>query len=280
MKKKTSLLIASVALGISMSAAELTVVSTEELDVKGYYPTISPTGSVLLFTSEDHDGLKMLDLASKEVSVIDENPGTGFDPVFSSDGKEIVYRTIVRQDGLIRRDVQKFDLTTGQKVQLLEPSRKVVNTRALLSKTFAYGLANKQAIEVSIAGDTKVINPIQAGYRYIWASVSPSNDKLMFNEINSGLYVSELDGTKAKHLATRAEFPCWVDDNYVIALYTEDDGYVVTKSKIIAINVETGESKYITDDNVLVNGITATADKIVYATEEGQMYIMNIKIAE
>lgn len=280
MKKKTSLLIASVALGISMSAAELTVVSTEKLEAEGYYPTISPTGSVLLFTSEDHDGLKMLDLASKEVNVIDENPGTGFDPVFSSDGKEIVYRTIVRQDGLIRRDVQKFDLTTGQKVQLLEPSRKVVNTRALLSKTFAYGLADKQAIEVSIAGDTRVINPIQAGYRYIWTSVSPSNNKLLFNEINSGLYVSELDGTQAKHLATRAEFPCWVDDNYVIALYTEDDGYVVTKSKIIAINVETGESKYLTDDNVLVNGITAVSNKIVYATEEGQMYIMNIKIAE
>lgn len=280
MNKKSLLLIASVALGISMSAAELTVISTEELDVKGYYPTISPTGSVLLFTSEDHDGLKMLDLASKEVSVIDENPGTGFDPVFSSDGKEIVYRTIVRQDGLIRRDVQKFDLATGQKVQLLEPTRKVINTRALMSETFAYGMSDKQAIEVSIAGDTKIINPIQAGYRYLWTSISPSNNKLLFNEVYSGLYVSELDGTKAKHLAARAEFPCWVDDNYVIALYTEDDGYVVTKSKIIAINVETGESKYLTDDNVLVNGITAVSNKIVYATEEGQMYIMNIKIAE
>lgn len=280
MNKKSLLLIASVALGISMSAAELTVVSTEKLEVEGYHPTISPTGSVVLFTSEDHDGLKMLDLASKEVSVIDENPGTGFDPVFSSDGKEIVYRTIVRQDGLMRRDVQKFDMNTGRKVQMLEPTRKVVNTRALMNKTFAYGLADKQAIAVSINGNVKEINPIQAGYRYLWTSISPSSNKLLFNEVYSGVYVSELDGTKARHIASRAEFPCWAGDNFVVAIYTEDDGYVVTKAKVIAIDVESGKTIDLTGDDVIVNGVSATSDKVVYTTDKGEMFVLNIEITK
>ena len=36
----------------------------------------------------------------------------------------------------------------------------------------------------------------------------------------------------------------------------------------------------LTTDDVLVAGVTATADKIIYTTEEGEMYVMNIKITE
>lgn len=280
MKKKSILVMAAVAVGFAMSAADLTVVSTEKLNVEGYYPTLSPDGTVLLYTSEDHDGLKAIDLVTKAVEVIDENPGSGFDPAFSADGKDIIYRTIQRQDGLIRRDVKRYDLATGEVEQLLKPSRGAVNTRSFTGKSFAFGNANKQSIEVSIDGKVQEINPIEAGYRYLWVSMSPSNEKLLFNEIYSGLYVSELDGTKAKYLASRAEFPCWAGNSYVVALYTEDDGYVVTKSKVIAIDIESGKTIDLTNGDTIVNGVTASKDKVVYTTEKGEMFVMNIQITE
>ena len=280
MKAKSWILMAALSVCASMSAADLSVVSTEKLDVKGYYPVLSPDGSKVLFTTSDHDGLKSLDLSSSEVTLIDDSQGTGFDPAFSADGKSVIYRSIVKVDGLIRRDVKSYDLATGEKVQLLEPSRGNVDIRQFVGKTFAYGAARTQAIEVSLDGKKQTINPIESGYRYLWASVSPSNSKLVFTEVYSGLFVSELDGTKAKFLASRAEFPCWAGDSYVVALYTEDDGYVVTKSKVIAIDIESGKVIDLTDGSSIVNGVTATKDKVVYTTEGGEMFIMNIKITE
>jgi hypothetical protein len=110
--------------------------------------------------------------------------------------------------------------------------------------------------------------------------VSPSKDKILFNEIYSGLYVSNLDGTKAVNLASRADYPCWAGDKYVIAVKTTDDGYVFTSAKIIAIEIETGKVTELTGDDVLVSGVSANANKIVYTTDNGEMYIMNILIAE
>lgn len=282
MKLKSLILMATVSFGFTLSAADLAVVSTEKLNVDGtaFHPTLSPNGNIVLFTGEAYTGLNVLDLETNEVRVLDENAAAGFDPVFVANGTEVIYRTLSYEDGLARRDVQRCNVKTGEKVQLLKPSRGVVNTRAMALDTYAYGLADKQAIEVTIAGQTKEINPIGDGYRYLWPAVSPAKQKLLFNEVYSGLYVSELDGSKAKHLAFRADYPCWAGEEFVVALSTKDDGYVITSAKVIAIEVATGKVKELTDDSILVSGVTASEDKIIYTTEDGEMYVMNIKISK
>lgn len=281
MNYKSLILLAAVSVGSSLSAAEITVVSTEKLEVEdAFHPTLSPKGNVVLFTGETHQGLRSLNFESNEVAVLDEGVGAGFNPVFSADGGEVVFRTVVSQDGLVRRDVKRYSLTTGEAVQIAAPSRGAVNTMAIIGGNYAYGFSDRQAIEVCVAGKAMMINPIENGYRYMWPAISPSNEKLLFNETYTGLYVSNIDGSKAKHLSMRADFPCWAGDNYIVAVYSEDDGYVVTKANVIAINIETGEIKTLTNDDVIVSGVTATSDKIVYTTEDGQMYIMNIKITE
>ena len=78
------------AFGMTMSAAELTVVSTEKivLSEEAHHPTLSPNGDVVLFTQPNYKGLKSLNLTTNEVKVIDEGVGAGFEPIFSTDGKE------------------------------------------------------------------------------------------------------------------------------------------------------------------------------------------------
>ena len=281
MNCKSLILLVAVAFGASMNAAEIAVVSTEKLEVEdAFHPTLIPNGNVVLFSGEAHQGLKSLNLVSNEVTILDEGIGAGFNPVFSADGNEVVFRTVVKQDGLSRRDVKRYSLATGETTQIAAPSRGAVNTCAIVGGNYAYGFSNQQALEVCVAGKAMMINPIENGYRYMWPSLSPSNSKLLFNETYSGLYVSNIDGTQAKHLAARADFPCWAGDKYVIAVYTEDDGYVITKANVIAINVESGKIVTLTGDDQLVCGVTATSDKIIYSTEDGEMYIMNIKITE
>lgn len=284
MKMKTRTFILAAALGVcaSMSATDITAVYTKKVDVgcDAHHPTLSPNGKVVLFTSEDYTGLKSLNLLTNEVSVIDETPKAGFNPRFTADGNEVVYRTAIKEDGISQNDVKRYSFASKAKTQLMKHSKDMVNTPSLVGDTYAYAFAKKQAMEISINGVKKEINPIEYGYRYLWPSVSPSATKLVFSEVYSGLFVSNVDGTQAKNLASRGDFPCWVGDKFVVALSTKDDGYVITSAKIIAIEVATGKVTTLTDDSVRVDGLTAIADKIVYTTEDGEMYIMNILINE
>lgn len=282
MKTRTFILAAALGICASMSAADITAVYTKKVDVgcDAHHPTLSPNGDVVLFTSEDYTGLKSFNLSTQEKSVIDQSPKAGFCPRFTADGNEIVYRTSIKEDGISRDDVKRYSFVSNDKTQLMKHSKAVVNTPALVADTYAFAFAKKQAMEVSINGVKHEINPIEYGYRYLWPAVSPSATKLVFNEIYSGLFVSNVDGTEAKFLTSRGEFPCWVDDRFVVALSTKDDGYVITSAKIIAIEVATGKITELTDDSVRVDGLTAVEDKIVYTTEEGEMYVMNILINE
>ena len=281
---KTKSLVLAVALGMcaSMSAADIVAVYTKKVDVgtEAHHPTLSPNGDVVLFTSENYTGLKSINLSTQEVSVIDETPKAGFNPRFTADGSEVVYRTSIKEDGISRDDVKRYSFASKGKAQIMKHTKEVINTSSLVAETYAYGLVDKQAIEVSVNGVKTEINPIGYGYRYLWPSISPNAEKLVFNEVYSGLFVSNLDGSQAKFLTSRGEFPCWVDDKFVVALSTKDDGYVITSAKIIAIEVATGKITELTDDSVLVDGLAAVEDKIVYTTEKGEMYVMNILINE
>lgn len=282
MKTRTLILTAALSVCASMSAADITAVYTKKVDVgcEAHHPTLSPNGELVLFTSEDYTGLKSINLSTQEVNVIDETPKAGFNPQFTADGSEVVYRTSIKENGVSQDDVKRYSFVSKNKTQIMKHTKAVVNTPSLVADTYAYAFVDKQAIEVSINGVKKEINPIGYGYRYLWPSISPKAEKLVFNEVYSGLFVSNLDGSQAKYLVSRGDFPCWVGDKFVVALSTKDDGYVITSAKIIAIEVATGKVTTLTDDNVLVDGLTATEDKIVYTTEDGEMYIMNILINE
>lgn len=282
MKTKSLILAVALSACASMSAADIVAVYTKKVDVgcDAHHPTLSPNGEVVLFSTEDYTGLKSINLSTQEVSVIDETPKAGFNPRFTADGSEVVYRTSVREEGISREDVKRYSFVSKGKIQMMKHSKEVVNTPSLVADTYAYAFAKKQAMEVSINGIKREINPIEHGYRYLWPALSPSANKLVFNEVYSGLFVSNVDGTQAKFLASRGDFPCWVGDKFVVALSTKDDGYVITSAKVIAIEVATGKVTELTKDSMKVDGLTAMGDKIVYTTEDGDMYVMNILINE
>ena len=282
MKTKSLILAVALSACASMSAADIVAVYTKKVDVgtEAHHPTLSPNGDLVLFSSVNYVGLKSVNLSTQEVNVIDEAVGAGFNPVFSADGSELVYSAAADANGLAFNDVKRYNFASNAKTQLVSPTKEGVNTPALAGDTYVYAPTDKQVMEVSVNGVKREINPIGYGYRYMWPSLSPSASKLVFNEVYSGLFVSNVDGSQAKFLASRGDFPCWVGDKFIVALSTKDDGYVVTSAKIIAIEVATGKVTTLTDGSALIDGIAASEDKIVYTTEDGNMYVMNILINE
>ncbi len=280
MKIKSLIFVATVAFGFSLSAAELTVSTPVRVDLTQatHHPVLSPDGNTVLFSRVDYKGLNALDLTTGEVKVIDESRTAGMEPRFSNDGSEVMYRTRVENGGVVENSVKSIRLNSGDIKQLVAPTTKAITAPAFGRRTYAE--SNFTEINVTVNGVTNAIKPIKDGYTYMWPSISPSKSKLLFKEAYSGVYVSNLDGTQARHLLYRGMFPCWVNDDFIVALVTKDDGYVVNEAKVVAIEVATGKTTTLTPDDVLVGGVTANANKIVYTTEDGKMYVMNVNITE
>ena len=111
----------------------------------------------------------------------------------------------------------------------------------------------------------------------IWLKEPETNNeqiltKTLFEGAGSYSIYNKEDGSLAFALATDCELinngKLIIVDNNILKYYKLEynDGSI--------------EQIELTDEETLVAGLTATADKIVYTTENGEMYLMNIKITE
>jgi hypothetical protein len=127
-------------------------------------------------------------------------------------------------------------------------------------------------------GVEKQLNPISDSHSYLWASLSPDKQHLMFVEPFEGVFVANADGTNSRRIAAKGDYASWAGNEWAVTILTHDDGYVVLDSKLIATNIATGETVTLTDDNTLVGEVTASASgRIIYSDINGQLYTLTIK---
>lgn len=269
-----------VAASATAETVEIEVTGAVELKVPGYacHPVLSPDGALLLYSSADHTGLNAYDLDNGAVTLLDESAAAGFAPVFSTDSRKVYYRTAVVVDGLVSRDVRCVDVLTGRSVRLLEPTRKPLSLQSLDRSTYA--VADYDHIDVAVDGNLRSVSPVKDAHSYLWASISPDGRRLLFNEPFEGVFVSDLDGSNARRIAPKGDFPSWIDNGAVAFVVTRDDGYVVTDASITVFDLDTESSVSVTPENVIVSELTsspATGD-VVYSTVGGDMYRMNVTV--
>lgn len=272
MKQLTVLVAAALAFG----AAAMPPVQKISVPAGSHHPVLSPDGTTLLFSTDIHTGLSAMDLGSGEIRVLDRSAGAGFQPVFSQDGKTVYYRSATVRDGLMMRDVRscKVDAAAAPAV-LRQASRDNVNLTALTGGDYA--VADYRSIRVRRNGTETSIDPIADSHSYLWASLSPAGDKLLFTEPFEGVFVSKPDGSEPVRLLAKGDFASWAGDNRFVAVITHDDGYVVLDSKLVLVNVATGIVTDLTPEGFLVGEATASASgKVVYTDIEGNMYMIDV----
>ncbi len=276
--KSIAIMTALVVASASAGAVEIEVTDAVGLKMPGdaCHPVLSPDGALLLYSSVDHTGLNAYDMSTGAVSLLDESAAAGFAPVFSTDSRRVFYRTAVSVDGLINRDVRCVDILTGRSTRLEGPSRKSKALQSIDRTTYA--VADYDHINVAVDGVVKELSPVDGAHSYLWASISPDGTRLLFNEPFKGVFVSDLDGSNARCLSLKGDFPSWVDNDDVAFVVTSDDGYVVTESKIVVLDLTTGGEVSVTPDEVTVSELTASpvTGDVVYSTVEGEMYRMNV----
>ena len=276
MKKSITLFFASFCI---LGASALTVSQPVKIGIEGpaHNPVLSADGSTMLFSSDNHTGLKAFNLKNGDITVLDESMGAGFNPIFSIDGNTVVYQTAELIDGLLNRDVRSFDLKTGKTELIANMSRNDINLNEL-SGHADYVKADYDCIIVAKDGMTTRLRPIENAHSYLWASMSPDGKKITFVEPFQGVFVSNPDGTQARCIAKKGAFPSWAGNNLITFTLSHDDGYVILDSTLKIYDLSTEITVDLTPADVKVGESTSSADgTVIYSTLDGDLYKISVK---
>ena len=276
MNKSISLFFVSLC---ALSASALTVSQPQRINIDGpaHNPVLSPDGKTMLFSSDNHTGLKAMTIGQNVITTLDDAPGAGFNPIFSSDGKTVVYQTASLVDGLLNRDVRSYDLSTGNIAQLAPMSRNQIRLSDISGRP-DYVEAEIEGITVASAGKVETIRPIKDAHSYLWASLSPDGNRIAFVEPFQGVFVCNLDGSELVKIASKGAFPSWAGENLITYTLSHDDGYVILDSTLKIYEMTSGITVDLTPSNVLVGESTSSPDgTVVYTTLDGELYKFNVK---
>ncbi len=262
---------------------------------------ISPDGSYFLITSQSLEGLQKVDIATGETTVLTTAVEAGFEPKISEDGKQILYREqVIGSDLINRTKLMHLNVSTRETSMIVPTTRELggymikgntvlaVNKLQMRKKAIAGAAAVKEDVPVlSISefqlmitrnGVTTTLSPNGTDESYIWASISPDGKKVCYFLMSGGCWVADIDGSNPRMVSPNLEDAKWYNNNILIGSETKDDGHNFTYSVIVLQSLD-GKRQALTDGVEIAMYPYASADgkRIVYSTEEGNAYVMNIK---
>ena len=301
---KKIFLFVALAIAAMVNAQVLEVLSVEKLSIPENQDSkvagIAPDGSYILLTTGTNQGLQRFDLNSGETSVITEASGAGYNAKISDDGKEIVFReTSFTPDHLRLQQLVRLTLADRRRVVLLEPTRDLQgisihkNTISFVNNRKAKRVAineNQQVEELPVpsisngqlmltrGNNTEQLSPNGTDKSYIWPSVSPDGKRITYYVCSEGCYVSNIDGTNVQYIARQCRAAKWLDNQTLVAMADRDNGEVVISSSIVVYTLA-GQKQTLTENNLIAMYPYPSADgkKVVFSTDEGEAYIINIK---
>lgn len=285
-----------VMLAVAASAQVLKIQSLEKVtapssEMAKQVAAICPNGDYLLLCSQSQEGLIMLDLATGESNVLTTARGAGFGTKISDDGNTIAYQEVTfNQDRLLMRGVKIINLKSGTTETLLQPVREfqgfdlqnnaiaTINDRKVSVKgTFSRPIISNSnlKLQLTINGETKQFTPNGDQFSYIWASISPNGERVLYYVSELGCFSCRVDGSDMIKLGNLSA-PQWLDDNSVVGMEDYDNGITITSSTIVVKTLDGTEQTLTGDDMIaLYPHVAGKAKKIAFSTLQGDIYIIN-----
>lgn len=269
-----------------------------------YFPQMHPSGTKVICTGPGYEGLYAIDLQDLSLEKISADPGAGYEFVLSADGQHVFYRTSTYRGPKRYSSLLQLNLSTKEKIILEAEVRDLSTPQQVADGSIAYVIQdqikrtpaaritpNSESLTESPAvfienrkialyrGNEKILlEPFGEGI-YIWPSVSPDGDRLLFTLAGRGTFISDLDGNVFSELG-RANAPQWSPDGqWVLFMDDRDDGYVFTDSEIFIIKADGSEKIQLTntDDIIEMYPHWGTDNyTIVYASDDGVVYLMKL----
>lgn len=278
---KKSFLLIGLVISLMASAQVLDVKSVQKLqipegDVK--VAGISPDGSYILLTNNTHTGLQKYQLATGETQVLSTAPGAGYNVQIANDGQSVMFREkTLNRNHLYKSKLVVRNLNKSLNKTLALPTRdfsKLNVAGQLQMGKPAVNIQNQQIV-LTIGGTSTVLSPCGADKSYIWPSVSPDAQHILFYVCGQGAYVCDMNGNNVQFLGHDLRAPKWYNNQIIIGMNDKDNGEFTISSEIVAVNLQ-GQKQ------VLTSGINAmypyaANGKIVCSGLNGETYLIEVK---
>ena len=272
---------------------------------KVYHPRFMPDGKTLLVTSEDYNGLGLVDIEKQSYTKLTDMQGAGYYPVISADGKTILTRSMnqenftqtlyamdVETKGLtvIAKDidhVNQIALNNGEAAYATKGAivgTVVTNPLTPVRRQLVHVTEEDLKIVVYKGSKRTVLDPLAGQFgawdpQYSWTSLSPDRSKILFHCRNYA-YICDLDGQNVVKLGSMRA-PQWRGNTHVVGMNDEHDGYFNTKSDIVIVRNDGTQMQQLTapsDEIKMFPSVSADGSQIAFHTEkDGKVYIMTIK---
>jgi len=293
----------SLAGALALQAQVLNVTSVQRLDVPSdenkvaQAVAISPQGDYLLLSTDTKQGLVKWDFSTSRSQVLTDDAGTGSDVFVSEDGKQVVYGQVSFSNKRRQEAVKSIDLSTGKKQTIVKPTRDLqgiavekstvatitrgqLKTKALSGKEteMSRPLLTKHHLKLFITrnGMTTQLAPNGVDERYIWASLSPDGNKVLYYVSGHGTFVCDVDGSNVIAMGNLTA-PKWWDNNTIVGMDEVANEYTVLASSIVARTLDGQVQKLTSDDVIATYPIpSAQAGKIAFSTPDGKIYLITV----
>jgi Tol biopolymer transport system component len=125
------------------------------------------------------------------------------------------------------------------------------------------------------------LQPLGEGH-YIWPSLSPDKERLLFTKTGDGTYISDLAGD-IKFSLGYANDPKWSPDGkWIVYMVDKDDGHQYLSSEIYITDIKGQNRVRITEGKSIDMYPTWSPDgnKIAFHTNQGDVYLVHLKFEE
>ncbi|HOM66306.1 MAG TPA: hypothetical protein PLI27_07990 [Ignavibacteriales bacterium] len=287
-----------------ISFAQLKVVSSNVIvpEREAFYPLFDKTNSAIYYTTPNCVGIYKFDLKTEKSEVITNEAGAGYEFKITDDNK-IVYRCDTYKDGFKYSTLKIKDLKSGESKSLVENQRfvsppevpqkdyivyniekssKVYKISAKkLQKTLSSTYVMNEDLKIALYrnGQKKILKPVGDDH-YIWVSLSPDKQKLLFTASKKGTFITDLNGKILYEIGT-AQAPKWSNDGTkVLFMMQKDDGHRFTHSDLYYYDLKERKSYQLTftDDVIELYPSWSYDDKqVVCNTEKGEIIIYQLE---
>ncbi len=298
-------LIPLILFAVSIPAQNVKVISVKKLDLKGkyYFPEFSTDDSKLLITSENFKGIYLLNLKNNKLKTISNENGAGYKPEFTDAGRSIIYRTSYYKGIKKYHNVYRFDVEKNKSEILLSNARNItypikfsngdvsVLNVSTFSKVVKGNKINTISKAVFVANNkinyfngvqTLTFQPFGKGI-YVWASLSPDGNRILFTFGNKGTFLMDTDGNILKKIDF-AHAPVFSPDGKWIAfMRDEDNGYDFTASDIFVVSLKSGKIFKITNTTDRIEMYPRWSNdgkKLTFHDTQGEIFVAELILTE
>lgn len=267
-------------------AQKITVKAVKPVDERvltsGFYPRFSKGGGLLFFTTENYNGLKAYDFSSKKIRVLSQDKGAGYGFFQGTDSTKVFYNKTEFVNRRKRNSVCTYNLSTNtsKKISKSVSGASLQKSARAAAKTELGAIVyiDNKLIVYGNGTNKVVLSPNGKQYSYLWPVISPNGKKIAYVVAGKGAFVCDIDGKNVVSLGY-LHAPQWINDKWIVGMDDHDDGYDVISSEIVAVTVDGLTRQNLTntsDKKEMYPAVSPAGDKIVFNSNEGELYMMDV----